>query len=288
MSTIAIADPPPTAHPLAHLRWHDDARAALAAHRLVLLVGPPGTGKSTFAEREAWRLTSRAPLRLQGTSRTEPHHLWGRVGLNSGNTTFEENVLHRALVEGRVLVVEDFGLIPHEVRAAFLALRGDLPITNPETGETLVIPPTFRLVATTNDERVGCRRTGVIARALLDDFLVVEVEELPREDALALVRAQLASHEPKLVERAFELWWTCRDLHREGDASRRIRPSVRAVGQMVRLLEAGIGERRAASMALVGKFVLDADAHEAAKNFLALQDLDEPRPEEPHDGDATE
>ena len=173
---------------LMELPWHRTADQMLNLHRLVMLVGNPGVGKTTFAQDAARTATGRPAASLQGTPETELSHVFGFFSLKREETAFCDGPLPRALKSGCWLIVEEFNLIPLEVRAALLALRGQDEITNPFTGEVLPIPHDFRLVATSNPETLTCRRNSAIAGALLDDFLILDVPDLSPEMIEELLR----------------------------------------------------------------------------------------------------
>ena len=247
------------------LPWHETADAMMRAHRLLMLVGEPGAGKTTWALEAARRFSGRDPEVVQGTPETELSHLWGTYTLANGETRFLDGPLAAALRRDGVLLVEEMALIPLETRAALLALRGLATVRNPLNGESLAVSPAFRLVATSNPESVRCVRNGKIAQALYDDFLVLEVP-LPSEAELrALVDARFADASAERREEAMGLWRRFRDVGERAENKAGVRVGVRAISHWLSLRAAGLDADAATTVAFVNPFFVDEDLHAAAK-----------------------
>ena len=245
--------------------WHATVRMMLDLHRLVMLVGPPGCGKTQYVRAECFRRDGHEPELFQGTPESELGQLWGFFSLRGSQTEFCPGPLMRALQDDRALVVEEFNLVPWEVRASLLCLRGQDAVTNPFTAETIPVGPSFRLVATSNPESLACRRTGGIAQAMLDDFLVLEVPPLQALQVEVLLEREFPDSSESRRAKVVGLWSEYRELAASDRSDAAPALGYRAARHLMMLLEAGMEYAQAVRVALVHKFVLDPDTHEAAK-----------------------
>jgi len=256
-----------TPHGIVKFRWHDEARILLeiGTPPLVLLVGDPGVGKTTFSRHAAADMTGQEALVLSGSPEIEQSHLFGRWTLSGNETRFIDGPLPLALKSDRWLIAEEFSLIPLEVRALLLPLRDQSEITNPMTGEVLEIPAKFRLVCTSNSESLTCRKNAGISKVLYDGFYVMECGELSNAHVLELLQYHFPQCTDERRNRVLELWNEYRDFSSKG-SSGKSHLSYRAADHLMRLLQAGLTEDRAVQIALVNKFLpSDADLFSAAQ-----------------------
>ncbi len=257
-----------------NLGWHQEADQILKIGRppLLMLVGEPGTGKTTYAQSSARKLTNQNAITLSGSPDVEESHLFGRWTLAGSETKFVDGPLPRALKEGRWLIIEEFSQIPIETRACLMPLRDQKEITNPLTGEVIDIPSSFRLVATSNSESLACRKNTGIARVLYDGFFILETPELQDEH----IREFLIYENPKLnkrkADRVVKIWRKYRSISK-GDESAKSSLSYRAASHLSALLDAGMDEKNAIQIGLINKFLpADADLFSAAKMKLMMED----------------
>ena len=153
--------------------WGDNTdvevlRKAREAGQYVMLYGVPGTGKTAMVE-------AAFPDELYtilGSGDTEVADLVGSyVQTPSGDFEWVDGVLTRSALEGKVLLIDEIGLIDPKVLAVVYGLmdgRKELTITaNPERG-TIKAKEGFWVVSATNPNVAGVR----LSEALLSRFTI--------------------------------------------------------------------------------------------------------------------
>ncbi len=255
--------------PLVPLSWHDHTRAALRTSRILVLVGSPGVGKTAFVQHESLATTGRPAEELQGGPKVDDVAFFGRYVLERDTTPFRDGPLARALKAGTFFVLNDAGQVPFAQLSALLPLRHGNRMVNPLSLEEIAVPESFRVILTTNHENSSCRNNATAMQSLLDGALVVEVPE-PTDEQM---RAILAAHCPKASEAQLDGVLAMRgrfqSLLENGD-DKQPKVSARALMQLLDLIRGGMEERQAVELAIVGKFLLDRDRHEAARLTASL------------------
>lgn len=258
---------------LIDLAWHPSFRVMCATHRLVYAAGEPGTGKSFFARHLAREVAGKEPEVLYGSPVTEITELFGRWILAGEETRFCDGHLPLALKEGRWLIVEEFSLIPMELRTSLMRLRGETRITNPLNGENLPVPDNFRMVALSNKESLACRRNSETLRALFSDFMILEVPPLGEKEVKLFLQFHYPQAHEDRVERVVQLWNRFRYVETDGDqGTPKGALSYRAASHLIALLEAGMDEDTAVRVALVNQYITDSDRHSAAQLKQSILD----------------
>ncbi|MFO1031161.1 MAG: AAA family ATPase [Planctomycetota bacterium] len=254
--------------PLVPMPWHQTARVALATHRILVLIGDPGCGKTEFVQQQCRTATGEPAEELQGGPKVDDLSFFGRYTLAGDTTPFVDGPLWRALRRGSWFVLNDAGQVPFAQLSALLPLRHGQELTNPISQERLQVPASFRLVLTGNRDNNSCKSNLSAMQSLLDGSLLVDVPE-PIDD---VVRAVLRAHQPTLNDerlgRLLSIKKRFQDLNGE-DEKRKIQIGIRALLQLGTLLAAGMDENEAIATAVVGKFLLDKDRYDAAR--LAVQ-----------------
>lgn len=154
-------------------KWGDNTdvevlRKAREAGQYVMLYGVPGTGKTAMVE-------AAFPDELYtilGSGDTEVSDLvGGYVQTPSGGFEWVDGVLTKSAIEGKVLLIDEIGLIDPKVLSVVYGLmdgRKELTITaNPERG-TIKAKEGFYVVSATNPNVAGVR----LSEALLSRFSI--------------------------------------------------------------------------------------------------------------------
>ena len=166
--------------------------AALAAHRHVLLEGPPGTGKSTLLRGVASAVGLGFEF-VEGTAELTPARLIGHFDpalvLAEGYSPdiFVDGPLVRALRNGSLLYVEEINRVPEETLNALVTVMSEREVHVPRLGR-VEAQEGFRLVAAMNPfDAVGTAR---IAGAVYDRVCRVGMGYQSAEDERSVVKSQ--------------------------------------------------------------------------------------------------
>jgi len=171
--------------------------AAVAAGRDIVLVGPPGTSKTTMlkAITSEWGL----PLMLaEGNAELTPvkligHHHPARVLREDYSAdNFVPGPLVTAMQEGGFLYIEEFNRAPEDTLNTLLMAIADRQIVVPRVG-TIAAKPTFRVIASLNPfDNVGTTRLSSSVHDRLCR-LAIDYQDEDAERGIVALRAGLSN-----------------------------------------------------------------------------------------------
>lgn len=277
------AGPSESGGQIIELPWHRKARQCLEfSQRPLLLVGKPGSGKSTFAVHAAMEATGRRPELIFGSPQTEERHIWAEREFDRKGTRWVDGPVPRSLKNGAWLLVEEVNQIPPEVVGQFLQFRRDPHqehmVQNLANGEWLRVPPDWRVIFTANPQALDCysaSRSGPL-RALIDGCLVLEVPPMNTVTIRRLMVAEfcneLSGPMAEYLDRALQVWEGLNSMASDESQSESPWLSYRAVAELLRLALAGMDWNDAVEVSCVGKYVTDRDIFDAAKLRLQLSE----------------
>ncbi len=173
------------------------AVATLATDRALLLLGVPGTAKSWVSEHLAAAISGDSSLLVQGTAGTAEEHI--RYGWNYARLLAEgpsrkamvPSPVMNAMLNGRVVRVEELTRIPSEVQDALITILSEKTLPIPELGEQVQAVKGFNVIATANDRDRGVNE---LSSALKRRFntVVLPLPETPEEE-VDIVRRRVES-----------------------------------------------------------------------------------------------
>jgi hypothetical protein len=147
-------------------RWYDvlgELCNALADGRLsklrVLLIGPPGTGKSTTSE-----ILSNAMFRIPMHQGQGAEELIGQYHLESGSTVWKDDAVTLAMRAGRCVVMDEIDRNSDEVKSILYGILDDRPYTKTGEGKIVKAEKGYGVIATMNPS------VTALDEAILDRF----------------------------------------------------------------------------------------------------------------------
>jgi MoxR-like ATPase len=181
--------------------------AALAAHRHVVLEGPPGTGKSTLLRAIAGALGVGFEF-VEGNAELTPARLVGAFDparvLNEGYAVdaFLDGPLITAMRNGSLLYVEEINRIPEETLNVLITVMSEGDLHVPRLGR-IAAEKGFRLVAAMNPfDAVGTAR---ISGAVYDRMCRIAVGYQSHDDEVDIVLRHVPASDRAWVGKVVEV-----------------------------------------------------------------------------------
>ena len=259
--------------PLVEMPWHRLVEVASANSRITAVLGGPGTGKSTFVEHLAQRITGRRPL-VHYASPVDNSNLWGRWVVQGDETRFIDGKIPTALKQNRWLCIEEFSLLPVEERMPLLA-REDGRHACDEHSEQRRIGDS----AVVADDLGGNRGKYAVPTkcggddALLSDAVPVDVPSLDSSTIDRLLRCHFPTSDGAMIERVSSLYQTYRQVESDSESGNQGELNFRAARQLMQLLLDGrLSEREAVRLTLVNQWILDSDQWSAQQLRLNISE----------------
>lgn len=158
--------------------------------RAMKLIGHTGAGKTEGVLQ--WHAAFNLPLLMVGANpRTEAQQLTGMPVVTPQGAGFVDGPLVTAARTGSSILIDEYNLIdPGEASGLNAFLEGK-PYTVPETGETIVPAPGFRIFVTMNPKTAGYRGRQMQDMANDERFIDHVVQYLPPEVETPLVLTEL-------------------------------------------------------------------------------------------------
>jgi nitric oxide reductase NorQ protein len=231
-------------------KWWDVLEACLAAGlNRILLVGPPGTGKSTTADTDGLRVTCHEDA--------GPESMIGTFIQKDGNTVWVDGPTSIAMRAGKRVVSDEFDHNSPECLSLAYATLDDSPSIMLPTGEYLVAKSGYQLIGTSNSS------PSDFPEAILDRFEAIIVAAEPHPNAVKIVKAQAGTKADALTGLMNNYY---RGLNTTQYAFRG-NPTLRKCRNFAKLLDAGLDENVAAQVVFgnAAKEILSAMTTSSAK-----------------------
>jgi MoxR-like ATPase len=143
----------------------------------IMLIGPPGTGKSTTAVLEG-KGAKRDVYRITLTEGAGIEDLLGMYHLVDGETKWVDGPAVRALKTGSLLLLDEIDRHSPEVMSLLYALLDDDPQVTLPSGEEVTAAKGYGVIATSNNA------VSALPDAILDRFEAVLIANKPHPDAM--------------------------------------------------------------------------------------------------------
>lgn len=174
----------------------------------ILLTGGTGVGKTTHITQLAARV-HQPILRINFNGETRMSDLIGKVHVVAGETRWSDGVLPQAMRQGWWLLLDELDFADPAVLSLLHPVLEDdsLLVLKENSGEIVRPHPNFRLFGTANSigamqDRAGSYAgTNTMNEAFLDRWQVLLVDNLPAQEEVKVIRAEVPSLRPITARR---------------------------------------------------------------------------------------
>lgn len=162
--------------------WYELFEAILPHVDRVLLVGPPGTGKSTTAAQIA-----ECKHRVTMTETTPVEHLLGQFQLVKGETVWIDGPVTKAMRNGEAILFDEIDRLSPEVASVLYELMDDAPYATLASGEEVRAKEGYKVILTSNEG------IDMLPPAVQDRVQVIIPALTPHPAALAGIDGKLSN-----------------------------------------------------------------------------------------------
>lgn len=172
------------------------AIATLLTDRALLLIGEPGTAKSTLSELLATAIHGDSRKIIQGTAGTteeQVRYAWNYALLLANGPTKEALVkspIYRAMEEGSIARFEEISRCSSEVQDALISILSEKSLTIPELGTELSASQGFSIIATANTKDRGVNTMSAALKRRFNILVLPVPQDLETEMNIVRKRVQ--------------------------------------------------------------------------------------------------
>lgn len=162
--------------------WFELFEAILPHVDRILLVGPPGTGKSTTAAQIA-----ECKHRVTMTETTPVEHLLGQFQLIKGETVWIDGPVTKAMRNGEAILFDEIDRLSPEVASVLYELMDDAPHATLASGEEVTAKEGYKVILTSNEG------IDMLPPAVQDRVQVIIPALTPHPASLAGIDSELSN-----------------------------------------------------------------------------------------------
>jgi MoxR-like ATPase len=154
-------------------KWWDIMAHSLRYLNRVILIGPPGTGKSTTAMKVCG-----IKHRITMTESTTREDLIGMFHLINGETKWVDGPVVQAMRLGVPVLIDEIDRYSQEVASMLYSILDDSPHVDLPTGEIVHANPGYKVVMTSNEQ------PDMLPAAIFDRIEGIFIADVPHTDSI--------------------------------------------------------------------------------------------------------